>query len=327
MSSLSGRCDLLDHINGLGGWYTREGKPVKFGDKDVGAYYSDIYQDFLVFKKKTNGVMHQHKRIKEVNRWNQDFVEKNCPAFKIIEKDHVIPDKRTKTGERIETEYFYEYYGKLYTDKELKKRGGVYITVDIHFNNLLELAPYFPYIVTCAACDKEKEHIVISNEPWPEEEYNRGLQNGFEHSRNYYVHKLAEYTRELTLRYFNPAGREVQETLEVKEYRHILFVEPTKKVDTDWPIDVVRDKHDYVFGSPFFVEDPGVIDVTKVWPDLKEGDKITVKYIEWKEKGIMDSLKEQKENLRKQIWEADEKGEVELYHYLKEELAKLEKEN
>lgn len=291
MSFLSGKCDLLNHISGLGGWYSREGKPVKFGDKRVDAYYSDIYQDFLVFKKKTNGTLYQHKRIKEVNRWNQEFIEKNCPAFKIIEKAYVIPDKRTKNGQRVETEYFYEYYGKLYTAKELKKKGGVFVTVEIHFNNLLELAPYFPYIVTCAACDKEKEYIVISNEPWPEEEYNRGLQNGFEHSRNYYVHKLAEYTRELTLRYFNPADREVFEQVkfsldDAKEGDTPMYIgQVSWHIDENFPVEWILAKEDKThWTSPRVVDaEQGLIEMSKEDFTNFIGSKVMVKYVRYEE--------------------------------------------
>ena len=55
MSRFSGKCDLFDHISGLGGWYDKEGNPIKFGESS-GPYYSDEYQDFLEFKKETKNL-------------------------------------------------------------------------------------------------------------------------------------------------------------------------------------------------------------------------------------------------------------------------------
>ena len=84
MSMFSGKCDLFDHINGLAGWYDRDGNPVKMGEGH-GAYYGDEYRDFLEFKKRTDGVLYQHKKV-EVTRSNQDEVAKKLGSnFEIIE--------------------------------------------------------------------------------------------------------------------------------------------------------------------------------------------------------------------------------------------------
>ena len=62
MSMFSGKCDFADHIAGLGGWYDKDGNPVKFGQEGVGAYYSDELQDFKEFKRKTGNCRHRRKR-------------------------------------------------------------------------------------------------------------------------------------------------------------------------------------------------------------------------------------------------------------------------
>ena len=122
MSRWSGKCDFADHIAGLGGWYDKDGNPVKFGQEGVGAYYSDELQDFREFKRKTGGVMYQHKRIKKIDEWNQDFVAKKCSNFKIIKHVNKVDDKRKKEGYREVVSYTYEYWGKEYTQKEINKR-------------------------------------------------------------------------------------------------------------------------------------------------------------------------------------------------------------
>ena len=70
MSMFSGRCDLADHIMGLGGWYDKNGNKVAFGQEGVGAYYSDELKDFEAFKAATDGVMYQHVKINRVDQFN-----------------------------------------------------------------------------------------------------------------------------------------------------------------------------------------------------------------------------------------------------------------
>ena len=83
MSRWSGKCDFADHISGLGGWYDKDGNPVKFGQEGVGAYYSDELQDFREFKRKTGGVMYQHKRIKKIDECERKVIFKDQTAIPI----------------------------------------------------------------------------------------------------------------------------------------------------------------------------------------------------------------------------------------------------
>lgn len=217
MSIYSGKCDLADHIAGQGGWYDHNGKPVKMGE-GIGAYYSDEMRDFEVFKKRTGGVIHQHKHLK-VDEFNQEFIAKKCPQFKVIKHVNKIEDKRSKSGYKEKTTYTYEYYGKEYTLKEINKKG-IYITVDIHFNTLLDLIPYYPYIVSIAVSSGDKEKVYISNESFVESEYNEHLQHGWESNLTaYYRKELQNHYQDVVLRYFNPKGREVREELHFDENR------------------------------------------------------------------------------------------------------------
>ena len=207
MSMFSGKCDLFDHIMGTAGWYDRDGKPVKMGEGS-GAYYSDEYRDFLEFKKKTGGVLHQH-RVLTVTPWNQDEAAKLCPELEVIEHTKIVPDKRQKSGQREEVYYTYKYWGKEYTLKELNKRK-VYITIDIHFDTLLDLIPYYPYIVTMSCGNT----VYISSQSYVDEM----LENYFEHGYysdfwQRYKKKLQDHYREVVLTYYNPEGRENEEEI------------------------------------------------------------------------------------------------------------------
>lgn len=212
MSIYSGKCDLCDHIMGMGGWYDRNGKPVKFGDPDVGAYYSDEYRDFLAFKKLTGGVIHQHRKFK-VTPWNHEEATKLCPELEIIEHTKVVPDKRQKLGNRTETYYTYKYWGKEYTLKEINKKG-IWITVDIPFDNLLDLIPYYPHIVSMSGGNT----VYISSESFVDEELEDHLERGwYSDFWQHYKKELQDHYREIVLRYFNPEGREHVEEVEFDE--------------------------------------------------------------------------------------------------------------
>lgn len=201
-SVYSGKCDLFDWMGGLAGWYDKDGNPVEFGTEGVGVYYSDEYQDFLEFKKQTDGVIHQHKKIK-VDEFNQDFIAKHCSQFEVIEHKSQVQDKRLKNTLREKTTYTYKYWGKEYTLKELNKHG-VYITIDIHFDTILDLIPYYPYIVMCGSHYDGKSYIVISNEPFPVEERDDHYKCGYDSKMwEYYNKKLQEHYIEIVLKYFN----------------------------------------------------------------------------------------------------------------------------
>lgn len=203
MSRYSGKCDLFDHISGTGGWFDKDGNPVKFGQEGVNCYYSDEMLDFIAFKKLTGGVIHQHKKIK-LTQWNHEDVKELCPHFDYIQHTKIVPDKRQKSGQREEKYLTYKYYDKEYTLKELNKRG-IYITIDIYFDTLLDLIPYYPYIVTMS-CGST---VYVSNESFIDEKVNNCLESGWYSDRwQHYKKELQDHYREVVLTYFNPAGRE-----------------------------------------------------------------------------------------------------------------------
>ena len=101
MSIYSGKCDLCDFVMGTAGWYDKDGNPVKMGE-GFGAYYSDEYRDFLEFKKRTDGVLHQHK-VLTITPWNHDEAMKLCAELEVIEHKRTVPDKRHNSGQREET--------------------------------------------------------------------------------------------------------------------------------------------------------------------------------------------------------------------------------
>ena len=287
MSVFSGKCDLYDHIGGLGGWYDRDGNPVEFGS-GVGAYYSDEYRDFLEFKKRTGGVMYQHK-VLTVTPWNHDDAKRLCPELEIIEHKKVVSDKRKKSGQREDTYYTYKYWGKEYNLKELNQRK-IYITVPIYFETLLDIIPYYPYLVGAACSNNGRETIFIRDESFVDEEFNSHLKHGWcsDSSWRWYKNKLQDHYRKIVLEYFNPVGREYIEEVSFNElYQgHVSRpIDPNFKVEFRWEDGTIHTH----WGSPKIIDAAsGLIEIPKedYENDKFFGKKGLIYYVEYKEHSI-----------------------------------------
>lgn len=168
---------------------TKDGSDKKEDLANARVLYSDIMECFKIFKEKTGGILHRHVNI-EANANTRDLIAKNCDQFSYRIWGMPV---QTKTGTKEKEVCIYTYYGKDYTEKELKKHGGVYIDDPIKFDTILELVPYFPYIVTMSYNDKDKRVIYISNESFAEREHRQHLQAGFDsRTIDYYRKKLAQ---------------------------------------------------------------------------------------------------------------------------------------
>jgi len=282
MSVFSGKCDLCDHISGMGGWYDRDGNPTTIGS-GAGALYSDEMQDFLAFKEKTGGVIYQHKKIK-VTEENQDLVAKKCDQFKVFKHTVYVRDKRLKSGQREKIYYTYEYWGQEYDSlKEINKKK-VFIVKEIHFENLLDIIPYYPYIVGACCATNNKQTVYISSRSFVDEEEESAYNHGWEpNMSSYYRHLLQEHYREVVLNYFNPAGRS---HVELVHFDHSTLQGKLKyKIDTNFPVrwhfEGVRKSY---WTSPKVVGD-NTIEISKSDLEAYLGDKVEVEYVSEPENG------------------------------------------
>jgi len=294
MSKFSGKSDLADYIAGMGGWYDQDSNPVKFGQDHVNVYYSDEMKDFDAFKKKTGGVLHQHYRIK-VDEHNFKFVKEHCPKFDYYEEKNLAKDKRTKSGEREIKYYRFKYWGQEYSSfKEINKRG-VYITTEIHFNTILDLIKYYPYIVT-AACGGE---VFISNHSCVDKTHEENLQYGHEGLKKYYDEELAKHYFEICRDYLCYKLEERTKIIPINyltkkleaDSNYYLFVGPDK-IDYNHPIEYVRKNgKNYLFWSQPKYYDNSIIElsVQDVENFLKEDIKnveVKIKYVKMPEEGF-----------------------------------------
>lgn len=282
MSRFSGKCDLFSAISGRGGWFDKNGNPVKFGQEGIYCYYSDIMRDFEAFKKETDGTLHQHVKVK-VDEWNRDYVKAHCKGFDFEKHIRTVKDKRCSSGTRDIYYYIYKYYGKEYRDlKELNKHG-VYITKDIHFKTILDLIPYFPYLITVEAHSDGKSYIVISKESFVEEEFKEHLWDSADQAADIYRHELAEFTKEIVLRYFSDyKERTIEQEFKVEKENDKYIVHLEKPVDYNFDIELPRDKYESIWSNPKQIDDY-TLDVTNTFFDIKKRETIRIKYVYKKE--------------------------------------------
>ena len=202
MSLYSGKCDLYDTII-TQHFRCKNGSDKKEDLDKAKLVYSDELECFNDFKKKTNGIMYQHQEIK-VTEQNQSLIEKKCSHFKVIEHTREVEDKRYKNNKKKETTYTYEYYGKEYSLKELNKKG-VYITKEIHFDTILDIIPYYPYLVTNMDSINDELKIFISDESYVDTKERKYLQEGYVPTVcDYYRKELQKHYIEVVQKYYIP---------------------------------------------------------------------------------------------------------------------------
>ena len=273
MSRVSGKCDFFDHLS-FEKMVPKEGNP--------NVLVSDIMECFKILKRKTGGVIYQHEHLK-VDLYNQKMIEELCDDFKVIEHKEEVKDLRKKSGVRTKTTYTYEYWGRTYnTLKELNKHGGVCVKVPIHFDNLVELLPYFPYLISASACNEDSETIFISKESFVEREFKDHLRYGLDSSsmRDHYRKELALLYRDVILTWFNPQGREIEEEVTFDETT--LQGKLSKPVDDNFHLEwrFKGDERPSYWCSPKIVDaQKGIVEINKY--DLQKfGNKMCVYYVE-----------------------------------------------
>ena len=282
MSVYSGKCDLADLITGQGGYFDKDGKPVKFSDEGVRVCYSDEWLDFLAFKKKTKGILYQHKNVK-VNSYNHDKIKEHCKEFDFREAKSLIQDNRTIAGYREKKYYIYTYYGKEYTEKELNAKGGVYIQVEIKFDTLLDLLEYYPYLTSTVFSTEDQMKVFIHSRSFVDEEFDNAVESGYIlNTRAYYKKKLAEHYAEVALRYYNPTGHEVSEEISFDENGVGCTSKPINdRFSLQWDSEWLCEKK----GDSSHWTSPKIVGPNKVLMSKQDlthyiGNKARVKYVE-----------------------------------------------
>ena len=266
ISIWSGKCDLADTIM-MQKHRTKDGSDKKEDLDEARVLYSDEMECFEIFKEKTGGVIYQYISF-ELTKYN---IEKEIESNKFLEK----VEENGKT--------YYKFFGKTYKTLKSLNKHGYWTTIEIHFETLLDIIPYYPYLISSACYTQDKYTINISDESFVDSEYKEHREYGWDNSvmKEFYKKRLQEHYIEVVLQYFNYPEREVTETLVIKDEQ----VKTTYPLDYSYPITVKRDRHDWVWSSPKIVNaDEGIVDVSQVWTgEMTDGSEITLTYAKKRE--------------------------------------------
>lgn len=145
MSFVSGKCDIYDLIYAS----------CRNNDWEMKK------KAFEIFKEETGGKLYQNL-IVELNPWNLDKEIEyiNRPEFLSKEIEVIqVPDKRCKSGFKTKEKVFVKYLGKLIP---LEKKPKVCVHKVIYFEDMIDLVPYYPYIVSSYGRSVKDGKIVCS---------------------------------------------------------------------------------------------------------------------------------------------------------------------
>lgn len=167
MSRFSGKCDLYDSI-------------MMIGCKGTNDEMTEI-EKFQIFKERTNGVIYQSKKL-YLTKYNIDYEIEYINNPQILRKEKI--NGRTK----------YFYYGKSFSSLKALNNKGYYTKHKIIINELIDLVPYYPHLISIHFSDENSEYIEIANNSYVTEEEMapwRKATYGYENScLNYYKENL-----------------------------------------------------------------------------------------------------------------------------------------
>lgn len=174
MSFVSGKCDIYDLIYASCRRNDWEMKKTAFE----------------IFKEETGGKLYQNLTV-ELNAWNLDKEIEyiNRPEYLSKEVEVIqVPDKRCKSGFKTKEKVFVKYLGKLIP---LENKPKVCVRKVIYFEDMIDLVPYYPYIVASYGKDVKDGEIIcsvtISKESYLDDRYldNRKLGGDISYLEHY----------------------------------------------------------------------------------------------------------------------------------------------
>lgn len=271
MSIFSGKCDFADHLF-MQKNRTKDGSDKPEDLKAARVLYSDEQECFDIFKKKTGGVIYKLTPV-TVTKNNDQLVAKYNQFFKI----------KTEQNDKGKIVVFYEYFGQRMTLNALNRKGVV-IERPVRFNTLLDLIPYYPYVVVSITASDGLERCVIAESSFVDESDNHLFTVGIDFSDciNYRAF-LQEHYIEVVHRYFNPEGRECRETVTFDSETYIAKV--ANPIDYNFELEWVwGDNPKLHWAAPQIVD--AAAGLIKIHPHdyNAHGNTLTVYYVKAKEK-------------------------------------------
>lgn len=165
MSMFSGKCDLYDHI-------------MLEKTYDMGGYCaSDELECFEIFKGRTGGVIYQNRAI-TVSEDNLDYVKNHCYGFEYSCINIQKEDKRYKSGFKNTKQYTFSYRGKEFSSLADLNKEHIVVQFEIKFDTLLDIVPYYPYLVSSCVRDQDHEVVIITQQSYVDRRVDEQLAFG-----------------------------------------------------------------------------------------------------------------------------------------------------
>lgn len=272
MSRFSGKCDLYDTIM-MQHFRCKNGSDKKEDLDKTNCYYSDELECFNNFKKKTGGVIYQHQEIKVTDQ-NQDLVAKLNNSFEVIE----LPLKENQKKHR----YIYTYFGKEYKSLKEVNKKGIFITKEIHFDTIVDLIPYYPYIVTMSSSSNGKMTVYVSQESFIDSEERKMLNAGYESTMyEYYKKELQKHYIKIVQRYYIPKQENI--VFELVKFDENRVGKTQYSIDDRFEVKwFFKDKSIPHWSSPEVVDyEKGLIEISKQDYNDFIGHECYVKYCKY----------------------------------------------
>lgn len=227
MSGFSGKCDLFDHIyGGCENW-------------------KEYFERFEEFKRKTGGKLYQERKV-SVSNCNIDDI---CEMNHNLKSEEVEVIKTDKNGaSRKFKEKHFTYWDKEYIGLKALNKKGVYVRIEIPFETVLDLIPYYPYVIACNYWSKDKEIVILARQSYPDSEIDDRLEGGYFLGQPsiewllHYKHELQEHYRDVLGQLFYDIGdRRVQISLKdamlkKDDDHYIITVQEGKPIDPNFPV-------------------------------------------------------------------------------------------
>lgn len=227
MSRFSGKCDVFDHIYaGCADW-------------------KEYFERFEEFKRKTGGKLYQERRVNVSNCNVYDVCDMN-PELQ-FEDAEVTKTNKNGVSRKFKEKRF-TYWDKEYVGLKALNKKGVYVRIEIPFETVLDLIPYYPYVIACNYWSKDKEVVILSHQSYPDSEIEDRLGGGYFMGQEsiecplHHKHELQEHYRDvLNQLLYDIGGRRVQFSLKGIELRkngdHYLASAPEgKPIDPNFPV-------------------------------------------------------------------------------------------
>ena len=260
MSKFSGKTDVFDLLMSMH-YRCKNGSDKKEDLEKANALYNDEYECFLEFKEKTNGILYQKKKIKVTKDNVRLVAQKSNGHLEIVELP--LQDKQRKHR------YIYRHNGIDYPNLKELNKVDIYITLEIHFDTLLDLIPYYPYLTTAIYSDNKSMMVIISDKPYPLELRDAMLNSGINRTSMYeaYTKELQDHYKFVVQNWYTPKlENHIFEKIKFRKDNRlgVTMLKIDERFDVKWFFRDGDEKHS-VWSQPKVIDyDKGIIEISEI---------------------------------------------------------------